>query len=39
MTELGYVIVGSTPDQMAEMSKSEMGRWEPIVKASGARAE
>jgi tripartite-type tricarboxylate transporter receptor subunit TctC len=39
MTELGYVIVGSTPEQMAEMSKSEMGRWEPIVKASGARAE
>jgi len=39
MTDLGYVMVGSTPEQMAEMSKSEMARWEPIVKASGARAE
>jgi tripartite-type tricarboxylate transporter receptor subunit TctC len=39
MTDLGYVIVGSTPEQMAEMSKAEMTRWEPIVKASGARAE
>jgi len=39
MTDLGYVMVGSTPEQMAEMSKSEMSRWEPIVKASGAQAE
>jgi tripartite-type tricarboxylate transporter receptor subunit TctC len=39
MTELGYVIIGSTPEQMADMLKIEIARWEPIVKASGARAE
>jgi len=36
MTELGYSIIGSTPEQMAEMNKAETARWGPIVKASGA---
>ena len=39
MTELGYSIIGSTPEQMAEMNKAETARWVPIVKASGAKAE
>ncbi len=39
MTELGYNIVGGTPDQMADMLKVEVGRWGPIVKASGAKAD
>ena len=39
MTELGYTIIASTPEQMAEMNKVEVARWGPIVKASGARAD
>ena len=36
MTELGYVILGTTPEQMAEMTRTELLRWPPVVKASGA---
>ncbi len=39
MTELGYSIIGSTPEQMAEMNKLETARWGPIVKASGAKVD
>jgi tripartite-type tricarboxylate transporter receptor subunit TctC len=39
MTELGYSIIASTPEQMAEMNKAEAVRWGPIVKASGAKAD
>jgi tripartite-type tricarboxylate transporter receptor subunit TctC len=39
MTELGYVIIGAGPDQMAEMIRTEVGRWGPVVKASGATAD
>jgi hypothetical protein len=39
MTELGYVIIGAGPDPMAEMSRAEVARWGPIVKASGATAD
>ena len=39
MTELGYNIIGSNPDQMAEMLRNEVTRWGPIVKASGAKAD
>jgi tripartite-type tricarboxylate transporter receptor subunit TctC len=39
MTDLGYNIVASTPEQMADMIKAELARWAPIVKASGARVD
>jgi tripartite-type tricarboxylate transporter receptor subunit TctC len=39
MTEMGYTIVGGTPEQMAEMNKVETARWGPIVKASGAKVD
>jgi tripartite-type tricarboxylate transporter receptor subunit TctC len=39
MTELGYLILGTSPEQMAEMLRTELQRWGPIVKASGAKAE
>jgi tripartite-type tricarboxylate transporter receptor subunit TctC len=39
MTDLGYSIIGSTPEQMAEMNKVEAARWGPIIKASGAKAD
>jgi tripartite-type tricarboxylate transporter receptor subunit TctC len=39
MSELGYSIIGSTPEQMAEMNKAETARWGPIVKASGAKVD
>jgi tripartite-type tricarboxylate transporter receptor subunit TctC len=39
MTELGYTILGTTPEQMAEMNKVETARWGPIVRASGAKAD
>lgn len=39
MTDLGYEIVGGTPEQMTSMIKDEYRRWGPIVKASGARVD
>ena len=39
MTELGYSIIASTPEQMSEMNKAETSRWGSIVKASGAKAD
>ena len=39
MTELGYNIIGSTPEQMTESLRNEVTRWGPIVKASGAKAD
>jgi len=39
MTELGYNIIGSTPEVMTDMTRAEVQRWGPIVKASGAKAE
>jgi tripartite-type tricarboxylate transporter receptor subunit TctC len=39
MSDLGYIIIGSTPDEMAAMLKVEVSRWGPIVKASGAKAD
>ncbi|MEY3886806.1 MAG: hypothetical protein RL650_898 [Pseudomonadota bacterium] len=39
MTELGYIIMGTSPETMTEMNKAEVQRWGPIVKASGAKAD
>jgi tripartite-type tricarboxylate transporter receptor subunit TctC len=39
MTELGYSIIASTPEQMMAMNRAETARWGPIVKASGAKAD
>lgn len=39
MTDLGYNIMGGTPEHMADLLKHEVGRWGPIVKASGAKAD
>jgi tripartite-type tricarboxylate transporter receptor subunit TctC len=39
MNELGYNILGGTPEEMGEMLKAEVARWGPIVKASGAKAD
>ena len=39
MTDLGYNIMGGTPEQMADSLKVEVARWGPIVKASGAKAD
>jgi tripartite-type tricarboxylate transporter receptor subunit TctC len=39
MTDLGYNIIPSTPDEMAAMIKAEIARWAPIVKASGAKVD
>jgi tripartite-type tricarboxylate transporter receptor subunit TctC len=39
MTDLGYNIMGSTPEQMTTMLRAEIVRWTPVVKASGAKAE
>ena len=39
MTELGYEIVGGTPEQMGAMIQDEIRRWGPIVKASGAKVD
>ena len=39
MTELGYEILGTGPDEMARMIEAEVARWTPVVKASGAKAD
>jgi len=39
MTDLGYIIMGTSPETMAEMNKAEVMRWGPIVKSSGAKAD
>jgi tripartite-type tricarboxylate transporter receptor subunit TctC len=39
MTDLGYELVGSTPAEMGQMIETELKRWGPVVKASGAKAE
>ncbi|HXM82438.1 MAG TPA: tripartite tricarboxylate transporter substrate binding protein [Burkholderiales bacterium] len=39
MTDLGYNIIPSTPEEMAAMNKAEIARWAPIVKSSGAKID
>jgi tripartite-type tricarboxylate transporter receptor subunit TctC len=39
MTDLGYNIIPSTPEEMAAMLKAELARWAPIVKSSGAKID
>ena len=39
MSDLGYLIIPGTADQMADMLKAEVVRWTPVVKASGAKAD
>ena len=39
MTDLGYNIIAGSPEDMAAMSKAEIARWTPIVKASGAKVD
>ena len=39
MTDLGYNIIPSSPEEMTAMIKTELGRWGPIVKASGAKVD
>jgi len=39
MNELGYDIVGGTPEQMGAMIQEEVKRWGPVVKASGAQVD
>jgi len=39
MTDLGYNIIPTSPEEMTAMIKTELGRWAPIVKASGAKVD
>ncbi len=39
MTELGYNIMGTSATEMAAMNQTEINRWGPIVKASGAKVD
>ncbi len=39
LTNVGFEIVGSTPEQFAAYIKSEIKKWEKVVKASGAKPE
>jgi tripartite-type tricarboxylate transporter receptor subunit TctC len=36
---LGFEIVGSTPEQLGNYIKTEIRKWEKVVKASGAKPE
>lgn len=39
MKQLGYEIVGGSPQDMAKNIQSELERWGPVVKASGAKVD
>ena len=39
MNELGYDIVGGSPEQMGAMIQEELKRWGPVVKTSGAQVD
>jgi tripartite-type tricarboxylate transporter receptor subunit TctC len=39
MNESGYIVNGSSPEQMEELDRIDVPRWGAIVKASGARAD
>ena len=39
MNDLGYDIVGGSPELMAAMIQEELRRWGPVVKASGAKVD
>ena len=39
MSELGYLILGTSAEQMASMQRAEQARWAPVVKSSGATAD
>ena len=34
LTERGYNIIGSTPEQYADNIRSEMAKWENVVKST-----
>jgi tripartite-type tricarboxylate transporter receptor subunit TctC len=36
---LGLEVVASTPDEMAAFLKTEMAKWEPVIKAAGITAQ
>jgi tripartite-type tricarboxylate transporter receptor subunit TctC len=35
LQELGVLVIGSTPAELARHLKSEMEKWEPVIKAAG----
>jgi tripartite-type tricarboxylate transporter receptor subunit TctC len=39
MSELGYNILGTAPEQMTRMIQEELKRWPPVIKSSGATAD
>ncbi|CAG2139468.1 Bug family tripartite tricarboxylate transporter substrate binding protein [Cupriavidus numazuensis] len=39
LSEQGATVLGGPPEQFASLIKSEIGRWSPIVKASGAKLD
>ena len=39
LQELGFDVVGGTPEQLAEFGRSERRKWGPLIAASGIKAE
>ena len=39
VASLGFDIVASTPEQFAVQIKSEIAKWEKVIKAAGIKAE
>lgn len=39
LSELGLDVKGTTPEEMGAFVKSEIAKWAPVVKASGAKVE
>lgn len=39
LTDLGYEVIGGSPELMTSMIQEELRRWGPVVKASGAKVD
>jgi tripartite-type tricarboxylate transporter receptor subunit TctC len=39
LDRIGALIVGSTPQKLAEFLDAEMKRWEPVIRDGGIKAE
>ena len=39
VAQLGFEVVGNTPEAYAALVKNDIAKWQRVVKASGAKAE
>ena len=39
LRSIGYVAVGSTPDELGAMLKTEIGKWSAVIKGAGLKVD